>query len=169
MNQQSPVVFEVTRFVELKRRIEEIEPDIDERTLCDTLEGLTDLHEVIAEIVRSAVEDATLVSALKQRIADMRERLERFQAREKRKREIAQEAMQQAGLTKIQAPDCTISLRQAPSSLIVEDEAQIPEWFWLPQAAKLDRRAILDCIKAGDAVPGACLAPPSAVLSVRAR
>jgi hypothetical protein len=169
MYHQSPIGMEVARYAELKRRIEEIEPDIDERTLCDTLEGATDLNEVVTAIVRSAMDDGLMIAALKDRIAAMRERLERLGARERRKRDLALEAMEQAGLSRIQAPECTISLRQAPPSLVVEDEAQIPEWYWIPQAAKLDKRTIIGCLKAGDVVPGAALANPSMVLSVRTR
>ncbi|MEX0957642.1 MAG: siphovirus Gp157 family protein [Rhizobiaceae bacterium] len=169
MYHQSSVGIEVARYSELRRRIEEIEPDIDDRTLLDTLEGATDLNEAITQIIRSAMDDGMMVAALKARLGEMRERLERLQAREKAKRDLALEAMQQVGLNKIQAPDCTISQRQAPPSLVVEDETQVPEWFWIPQAAKLDKRAIIDCLKAGDAVSGAVLADPSTILSVRTR
>lgn len=169
MYHQGSVGMEVARYSEIKRRIEEIEPDIDERTLHDTLEGETELNELIVEIIRSAMDDSSLIVALKERIADMRERLERIQTRERRKRDLVLEAMQQAGLNKIQAPDCTISIRAAPPSLHVEDEAQVPEWFWIPQPAKLDKRRIIDCLKAGDTVPGTALAAPAAALSVRAR
>jgi hypothetical protein len=169
MHHQSSVGMEVARYSEFKRRIEEIEPDIDERTLHDTLEGATQLNEVIVGIVRSAMDDSLFIAALKERIVEMRERLERIQTREKRKRDLALEAMQQAGLNKIQAPDCTISIRAGPPSLHVEDEAQVPEWFWIPQPAKLDKRRIIDCLKAGDIVPGATLETPSTHLSVRSR
>lgn len=169
MYYQSSVGMEVTRYSELRRRIEAIEPDIDERTLNDTLEGATDLNEIITKIIRSAMDDNLMVAAIKARIGEMRDRLERLQTREKAKRDLALEAMQQAGLNKIQAPDCTISLRQAPPGLVVEDETQVPEWFWIPQAAKLDKRAIIDCLKAGDAVSGAALAAPNTILSVRTR
>jgi hypothetical protein len=51
---------------------------LDEQTLRDTLEGITDLHEMIAAVIRSAVVDEALHSGLRFRIDDMKERLSRL-------------------------------------------------------------------------------------------
>ncbi|MDA1091466.1 MAG: hypothetical protein O3A85_14300, partial [Proteobacteria bacterium] len=37
--------------------------EIDEETLNDTLEGLTDLHDKLAAVIRSQQEDSTLANA----------------------------------------------------------------------------------------------------------
>ena len=42
----------------LKERLIASFPTADEDTLFDTLEGITDLHEMIAAIIRSALVDA---------------------------------------------------------------------------------------------------------------
>ena len=42
-------------------------PEADEETLMDTVEGLSDLDEVIAEIVRSRLEDLAMAEALRRR------------------------------------------------------------------------------------------------------
>src|SRR5690348_2615264 len=89
-------------------------PDIDDETLCDTLEGLTDLPAQLGAVIRSALEDECLAAALKGRISDMRERLSRLQGRAERKRALAGEVMREAGLPKLVMAEFTASLRPVP-------------------------------------------------------
>ena len=145
----------VTLHAELRRRLIESEPDLDETTLADTLEGITDLNEAIAEVVRSALLDAAYIAGLKQRIDEMRERLDRLELRHERKRAAVLDAMEAAGIAKITEPDFTVTLKASPPSVCITDETAIPEWFWIPQPAKLDKRALLETLKAGTGITGA--------------
>jgi hypothetical protein len=160
---------EVNRFTELRRRLVEADPDIDERTLFDTLNGETNLKEAIGWVVRSALDDESLATALKARLEQMRERLERIETTAEKKRQVALAAMEEAGIDKILEPDFTVSVRAAPAGLLITSEQDIPEWFWIPQAPKLDKRRLLDTLKAGTAVMGAELANPRIILAVRTK
>jgi len=60
-------------------------PDLDEETLADTLEGITNLHDILAELVRSALEDEALSAGLSTRLAEMRARLQRLGDRAEKK------------------------------------------------------------------------------------
>ena len=169
MREHSNVPSELTRFQELRRRLVEADPQIDETTLLDTLEGATNLHEAICEIVRSALEDEAIAGGLRGRMDELEERLRRIETRSEKKREIVLVAMSESGIDKIMAPDATISLRPVPQSVVVTDENSIPEGFWVPQSPKLDRRRILEFLKAGNTVVGTELSNPRLCLSVRTK
>ncbi len=160
---------EATRFGELRRRLIEADPDIDETTLLDTLEGATNLKEALGEVVRSALEDEAMLAGLKGRLDDLKVRLERIRHRIEKKREVALAVMEETGLEKLNEPDFTVSLRISPPGVVITSEEDIPEWFWIPQAPKLDKRGILDAIKAGTAVAGAELANSKVSLAVRTK
>ena len=165
----SDLSFEITRFEHLRRHLIETYPKIDDETLFDSLEGTTNLNEAVGVIVRSALDDETLAEALKARIDGMRGRLSRIQHTASQKRGAALEAMEQVGLKKIVEPDFTISVRPGSPGVVVTSEAEVPDAYKVPQPPKLDRRKILDALKAGADVPGAVLSNRQNTLSVRTK
>jgi hypothetical protein len=150
------------------RLIAEI-PDIDQETLADTLEGISDLPELLTEILRSALNDEALVVGLASRVDDMKERLARFETRAKRKRDLVRRAMAEADIQKLTVPDFTASLKQSAPSLDVLAEDQIPPAYWKPQPSKLDKQGLLAALKSGTVIEGAALAAPQLQLSVRTK
>ena len=159
---------EASKYLQLKRNLIAQYPEADEDTLLDTLEGITDLHEMIAAVIRSALVDEALHAGLRLRL-DMRERLSRLELRASKKRELALEAMTEVGLGKLEQPDFTASARAGSPALVVVAEERIPEAYWLPQPPKLDRQAILGELKQGAGIPGVQMSNPKPVLSVRTK
>jgi len=160
---------ETTKYLQLKERILVNYPQADEETLRDTLEGITDLHEMIAAVIRSALVDEALHSGLRGRLDDMKARLSRLELRATKKRELALEAMSEVGLAKLEQPDFTASSRAGSPALLVLSEQTIPGSYWLPQPPKLDRQGLLGELKRGAAIPGAELSNPKPVLMVRTK
>lgn len=163
------LIEERNRFIELGRRIVEQFPDVDDETLADTLEGATDLHEALAALIRSALDDEVMIGALKQRMSTLRARLDRLERRAAEKRVLACETMQMAHIRKLLEPDFTASLRQGPAGVDVMDEAKLPPEFLIPQPPKVDKRGVLEALNGGRAVPGAVLCIPRPSLSVRSQ
>lgn len=143
--------------------------DIDDETLRDTLEGISDLPDLIREVVRLSLDDEAMVIGLKTRIGDMQERLERLKSRSDKKREIACWAMGTACIDRLMVEDFSVSFRQGPPRLEVLDEAQIPDEFLIPVRPRIDRAGMLVRLKHGDAVPGAVLVDGQPHISVRVK
>ena len=169
MNLSITTSLERTRFTELRRRLLELHPDLDDQTLADTLEGATDFKEAVAALIRSALEDECLAKALKDRLDQMRSRLSRLETRASSKRQVAVENMEAADLRKLQQPDFTASVRLSPPSVSIVAEDELPIDYLLPQPPKPDKRAILEALSGGAFVPGAVLSEPKISLSVRSQ
>ena len=153
----------------IRDRIRAEDPQIDEQTLADTVEGLTDLHEIVTAIIRSALADEALATGLKCRIADMQGRLDRLQDRASKRRQIAKDVMVELDLKKITAPDFTVSIRPGLPALLVLDEAAVPSIYWEPREPRLNRQELAADLKQGAEISGVALSNPEPVLSVRVR
>ncbi len=165
----SLIVFETQKFAELRRRLLDLDPDLDDQTLADTLEGATNLREVLGALIRSALDDECLADALRARLDAMRSRLERLETRVATKRQLALESMEAADLRKLTESDFTAALRSSPRGVQIIDQTLIPAQFMVPQPAKLDRRTLLGALTKGEQVPGACLSEPRTLLSIRSQ
>src|SRR5450830_1118617 len=162
------LTFAAATYRAIRDRVREQDPQIDEQTLADTVEGLTDLHGIVEAIIRAALSDEALATGLKCRISDMQGRLDRLQDRAAKRRQIAKDMMVELDL-KNTAPDFTASIRSGMPALVVLNEDAVPKTYWEPGEPRL-RRQVLACdLKGGAEVAGATLSNPEPVLSVRTR
>ena len=153
----------------IRDRIKVEDPQIDEQTLADTVEGLTDVHEILTAIIRSALADEALATSLKGQIAEMEDRLSRLQDRASKRRQIAKDVMVELDLKKLAAPDFTASIRPGIPTLMVMDEKAVPSIYWEPREPRLNRQGLVSDLKQGAEITGATLSNPEPVLSVRTR
>ena len=164
-----PLAIETSKYQLLRQRLLDAYPEADGHTVGDTLEGITNLHEMIAAVIRSALVDEALQAGLRTRLDEMRQRLSRLAERGLKKRQLALEAMNEAGLRKLEQPDFTASARLGAPSLVVTSEQAIPEAYWLPQPQKLDRQKLTCDLRHGDEIAGACLGNAAPLLIVRTK
>src|SRR4029450_11095346 len=153
----------------IRDRIRERDPQIDDQTLADTVEGLTDLHEVLTAVIRAALADQALATGLEGRIGEMQARRHRFQDRAAKRRQIAKDVMVELDLKKLSAPDFTPSIRLGTPALMVIDEAAVPSIYWEPREPRLNRQELANDLKQGAEIAGVTLSNPAPVLSVRTK
>jgi Gp157 protein len=163
------LAFSAINYRSIRDRIKAQDPQIDDQTLADTVEGLTDLHEIVTAIIRSALADEALIVGLKSRISDMQARLERLVDRASKRRQIARDVMVELDLKKLDAPDFTASVREGIPSLTVINEDAVPKIYWTPSEPRLNRQYLTRDLKQGEEIAGVTLSDPEPVLSVRTR
>lgn len=135
--------------------------DLDEQTIADTLEAeggaLVEKGTNVAFVVRNLEASAEAIKAAEQQMAARRKAIE---ARSKRLRQYLLDAMQLAGVSKIESPHFVLSVRANPPSVNVFDADQVPADFMRqpdPPPAEPDKKRIADALKAGQDVPGCSL------------
>ena len=161
--------FATIHYRTVRDRIREQDPQIDEQTLADTVEGLTDLHEILMAVIRASLADQALATGLEGRIGEMQARRDRLEDRAAKRRQIAKEVMVELDLKKLAAPDFTASIRPGTPALMVIDEAAVPSVYWEPREPRLNRQGLANDLKQGAEIVGVALSNPEPVLSVRTK
>jgi hypothetical protein len=167
MQMPSTLATEISTYQILAKQLKARFAELDEDTLADTLEGFSQLPDLITEIVRSGLDDEVLVNALKERLEEMQARLARLKERHDKKRAMAAWAMSQAEIRRIQAPDFSLSLRPGSQRLEICDEARVPAQYFVPQPPRLDRAGVSAVLKRGEMVDGAVLVQGEPTIQVR--
>ena len=160
--------YEKRRYIAFRDKLLLQDPEIDERTLADTLEGLTDFTDMLAATIKAALKDEREAAALKLEMEDNAARLKRFQDRAAYRRQTVRDAMLNADIKNITTPSFTASLRDAPPHVVVIDEKLIPQTFF-EMRPHLLKRDLLAAMKDGAQVDGAALSNPGTSLTVRTR
>ena len=160
---------ELSTYLILSDQLKAQYAEIDEETLKGTLEGLSQLPELIEAVIRSSLEDEVFIQGIKARIEEMQARLARFRLRKEKKRSLVSWAMEKAAMEKIQAPEFSIFMRLSPPHLEISDEEKIPGEFFVPLAPRLDRSGLIAALKRGVPINGAYLAEGQAAITVRVK
>lgn len=139
----------------------------DDDAIHDALEGETNLLEAISDAVNRIAELEAHQEALAIQAKALAERKSRFEVQAERVRAAVLVAMGIAELRKLELPQATISRKPVPPKAVITSEAEIPSRFWKPSDPKLDRKAVLDALKAKEIVPGAELSNGSETISIK--
>lgn len=138
----------------------------DEDALRDTIEGETNLHEVIARVISSLDDDAALVAAINDQISRHQHRRDRVKSRLEAKRQSIAQAMLIGEIKTLETASGTATIKNTPKKLIVTEESDIPTAYWKTEP-KLNRKGLLDALKDGANVPGATLSNGGQTIQIR--
>lgn len=139
----------------------------DEDMVATAIEGETNLIEAIGAGVKRLAELDALMDATKALADKIKERNARFDRQHDLLKQALLVAMESGEIKKLELPLATISVKRTPASAMIVDESLVPSKFWKPQDPKLDKKAVLDALKAGEAVDGALLSNGGSALQVR--
>lgn len=138
------------------------ESDLDPQMLLDTLEGLQgDIEAKSRSVAMVILNLDSFADQVDEAAAAMAQRAKRIRERAAGIKTYLKTSMQATGITKIQCTEFTIALRKNPARADIVNEEAIPDEFreWPePPPPRVNRKAVVDALKAGREVPGAQLA-----------
>lgn len=136
--------------------------DLPPEVIRDTLEGLTgEIQEKATNVALFIRNLESVADAIDSAAAKMRLRGERLRKRAQSLHEYLLLNMQATGITKVESPFFTLTVRKNPPSVVIDSEKLIPTEYMRtptpppPPQAVPDKDAIKRAIKSGIEVPGA--------------
>lgn len=139
----------------------------DDDFIRDTMEGETNLREMIGALVADDTLDAATVAAIKDVAKKLDARSERIGKRIEMRRALIGSALQIAELKKLETPAGTVTVKAVAPRVVIIEEADIPAVYFKPQAPKLDKAALSEALKNGETVPGASMSNGSTTIQIR--
>lgn len=163
-----PVYLEVQTVRNEIERIKLLFPEMadDAELLADTLEGETELHEVMCRLVRQFRGIQTMAKAIAEEEATLAARRQRYERHADAARKLMHSLMDAAEVRKLELPIATLSVAAGRRRCVVTDEAALPEQY-VKTVRTPDKVNITLALEGGCDVPGATLSNGSPHLMVR--
>ena len=144
-----------------------------DEALENTLEGQTALPEMLAAMVRQALDCEDQFDAIGTRIKAMATRAERLGAKAQNLRAQVAWAMQEAGMKRIPSdalPEATVSLSDGRAPLVIPNDDEVPDSYCrIKKVREPNKKMIRDELEAGERFAFAILGNPKPTLTIRTR
>jgi hypothetical protein len=146
------------------RQLEQLESsdDLPAEVIRDTLDGLEgQLQEKATNVALFCRNLESVADAIDEAAATMQARGTRLRARAQSLQQYLLLNLQAAGISKVESPFFTLTVKKNPPTVVIDSENLIPAKFMRtpepppPPKPAPDKKAIGDAIKAGEEVPGA--------------
>jgi hypothetical protein len=140
----------------------------DDADFAEIVENETDILERLRKMLRVARLAEADAKATADIMDELRDRKTRLAGKADKLRDSVKWALQELGMTKLDAPDMTVSLRNAAPGVEIIDLSQIPERY-LKVTVAPDKAAMREALKDGETIPGAVLKNGAPSLTIRSR
>lgn len=138
----------------------------DEDFGADMVEGETNLNEMIGKVIEQIAADTAAVAGMDEFIQRMEGRRDRHKKRIETMKTALLVGLQQSGRKTFPHALATLSLKAVPPKVEVTNEVEIPTKFWKRKDPVLDRKALMDALKAKETVTGAKLSEASKTIAI---
>jgi len=155
--------FEKVKIV--KNQLEELGIS-DPELLHDTLEGETDIFELLDWMLNKEAEENSNQEAIKIRQEQLAQRKKASEARQVSMRNLIEQTAILIGEKKIKRAEATISISDKKPSILNVDLDILPEKY-IRIKKEADRTAINEAIKSGEIIEGVVLSNGGITLSIR--
>lgn len=143
--------------------------DLDDEAVQNSLEAIqgefTDKAIAIIKLSENMTADTSAIDA---EIDRLKARKQVIENRKKSLREYLLRNMEACGITKIESPLFTATLRKGVESVEIEDQSKLPDEFVTVEVVtKPDKNLIKAKLKAGEGIPGASLKRGATTLQIK--
>ena len=160
------IQYEMAKVEDIKTMCLSETGEIDEQLILDMIEGETNVHKLILNIEDSIADLDTNAEAIDIRIKALQGRKSRMKRSSETLRTIILSAMDKSGIKTIQGAESTITVKNKPRALIVDDESLLPSNYFKIET-KLDKKKLISDLKEGVAIDGAELDNGGISLQIR--
>lgn len=123
---------------------------LDDGTLRDTLDSIKGAFDVKAENIAKVIKEVTgQAEMIDEEIKRLTQRKSAMKNNAKSMKLYLQEQMERVGTRKVQGELLTVAIQKNTPSVRVINERSIPEEFFIPQPAKLDKKQLKAELKNG--------------------
>lgn len=155
----------ISTFRALVQNLRDAFPDADEQTIADTAEGESTLDAAILATLRAAIEREAIGKALGGLIDDMASRKRRLDEGAQAMRGAALQAMQEVGLSKLAAPDMSVSVGRSKPKVQIVNPDMLPDTV-CTLVRTPSKTKIAEAFALGQDVRGAMMGNPQPFLSI---
>lgn len=138
----------------------------DEQLLLDTLEGETNLFEIVSALVRLKGETDVQCTGLTKWVDELSERKARFLRKSDAFKKLIQTLMDAAGVDKMTLDEATVFKTKGSMKVVVKDVQSLPQGFYRIER-KAETAEIKKTLESGEDVPGAYLELGAPSLTIR--